>query len=479
MKTKPLRYMKLFFRISYFTLFLNPIFAQINPVLPIPSPKQIAWQDLEFYGFLHFNMNTFTNVEWGEGKESPLNFNPTQLDCNQWARIAKAAGMKGLILTVKHHDGFALYPSKFTQHTIAKSPYKNGKGDILRELSEACKKYDLKLGIYLSPWDRFHPDYGTEKYNAIYVAMQKELLTNYGEIFEFWYDGANGEGPNGKKQIYDWPLFNSTAEKLMPNIIQFSDAGPDIRWVGNEQGFAYDETWSIFEKEKVFPGMPEFDLYKKGNPQGKYWVPVEVDVSIRPGWYYHPEQDQQVKSPQKLLDIYIHSVGRNGNLLLNIPVDTRGLFHPNDSAALMEFAKLRNSSFVNLLNTKTLTISPSSEFQNYTRKNLLDNDKKTFWAPLKEDSKPRLFVELNQSILANAVIIQEPIAMGQRIKSFELKIIYEDGSIEIVSGKTIGNKRIQEFKEGFVKDIELKINESRDIPLISQIELIRINRQLN
>jgi alpha-L-fucosidase len=319
----------------------------IKPILPIPSAKQLAWQSLEYYGFVHFNMNTFTNAEWGEGKENPNSFNPTALDCEQWARIAKKAGMKGLILTAKHHDGFALYPSKFTKHSVANSSWKNGKGDVVRDLSNACKKYGLKLGIYLSPWDRYHPDYGTDAYNQVYANMQKELLTQYGPIFEFWYDGANGEGPNGKKQVYDWPLVHSMVEKYQPQAVQFSDSGPDIRWVGNERGYAYDKTWSPINRDEIYPGYPKFDAYKNGQENGSHWVAPEVDVSIRPGWYYHADQDLKVKSPDSLMKIYVASVGRNSNLLLNIPVDRRGLVHENDSASMIGFAAIRKLGLLN------------------------------------------------------------------------------------------------------------------------------------
>lgn len=419
-----------------------------KPVYPIPSKKQLEWQKLEYYGFIHFNMNTFTNVEWGEGKESPSLFNPTQLDCNQWARIAKKAGMKGLILTVKHHDGFTLYPSKYTEHTIAKSLFRNGKGDVLRELSNACKKYGLKLGVYLSPWDRFHPDYGTDRYNQIYVNMQKEILQNYGPIFEFWYDGANGEGPNGKKQVYDWPLFNGTVEKLMPNAIQFSDNGPDIRWVGNEKGFAYDETWSPFNKNEIYPGYPKFDDYRNGQPNGSHWVPVEVDVSIRPGWYYHPDQDNKVKSPDSLMKIFVSSVGRNGNLLLNIPVDTRGLIHPNDSTSLLQFAELRKKSFVNLL-TKT-------------------NNK------IVGTGNPEVNISLNTPILANTLMLQEPIALGQRVAAFQVILEDEKGNLETIQAKTIGNKRMVTFKERKLKQIKVIVTNARAQVLLSNIELYRV-----
>ncbi|MFM6947841.1 MAG: alpha-L-fucosidase [Aquirufa sp.] len=449
-------------------------FAQnIQPILPIPSQKQLNWQALEYYGFIHFNMNTFTNVEWGEGKESPKLFNPTALDCNQWARIAKESGMKGLIITAKHHDGFALYPSKYTSHSVAKSPWKNGKGDVIRELSQACKKYGLKLGIYLSPWDRFHPAYGTDEYNEVYSYMQKELLTQYGPIFEFWYDGANGEGPNGKKQVYDWPLFHGMVNKYQPEAVQFSDSGPDIRWVGNERGYAYETTWSPINRDEIYPGYPKFDNYRNGQQNGTHWVAPEVDVSIRPGWYYHPEQDNKVKSPDSLMKIYVASVGRNANLLLNIPVDTRGLIHPNDSASMMGFKQIRDQSLVNLL-TKSDVISTSSQFGKYATSNLRDKNPKSFWAAQASDKQAYIHVDLKNSVMMNALLIQEPIALGQRIIQFSVDLTDENGKKETISGKTIGNKRILTFKERKIKSIQVNFLDAKGQILISNLELLRI-----
>ena len=430
----------------------------IKPVYPIPSAKQLAWQELSYYGFVHFNMNTFTNVEWGEGKESPSSFNPTALDCNQWARIAKKAGMKGLILTAKHHDGFALYPSKYTSHSVAKSPWKNGKGDVVKELADACKKYGLKLGIYLSPWDRFHPAYGTEDYNQVYAKMQEELLTNYGPIFEFWYDGANGEGPNGKKQVYDWNLFHSMVNKYQPTAVQFSDVGPDIRWVGNERGYAYDTMWSPILRDKIYPGCPDFDNYRNGQENGTHWVSPEVDVSIRPGWYYHPDQDNKVKTPDSLLKIYAASVGRNANLLLNIPVDTRGLIHENDSASLMGFAAIRTKSLVNLL--KKNTNDP-----------LFDGKSSTFWmaSPKKKD----ILVDLKTPLSVNTIMIQEPIALGQRVSAFEVELEDEAGNKEVIKAGTIGHKRMITFKERKLKSFQIRFTGTRGPVLISNLEAYR------
>jgi alpha-L-fucosidase len=403
-------------------------------------------------------MNTFTNVEWGEGKESPSSFNPTALDCNQWARIAKKAGMKGLILTAKHHDGFALYPSKYTSHSVAKSPWKNGKGDVVKELADACKKYGLKLGIYLSPWDRFHPAYGTDDYNQVYAKMQEELLTNYGPIFEFWYDGANGEGPNGKKQVYDWNLFHSMVHKYQPTAVQFSDAGPDIRWVGNERGYAYDTMWSPILRDKIYPGCPDFDNYRNGQENGTHWVSPEVDVSIRPGWYYHPDQDNKVKTPDSLLKIYAASVGRNANLLLNIPVDTRGLIHENDSASLMGFAVIRAKSLVNLLEKKA-------------NDPLFDGKNSTFW--MESPKKKDILVELKAPQKINTIMLQEPISLGQRVRAFEVELEDEAGNKEVIKAGTIGHKRMITFKERKLKSFQIRFTGSRGPVLISNVEAYR------
>lgn len=456
-------------------LFMNlQVSAQNIPIIsPIPSKKQVDWQALEYYGFIHFNMNTFTNVEWGEGQENPINFNPTNLDCNQWARIAKNAGMKGLILTAKHHDGFALYPSKFTKHTVAKSNWKNGKGDVVKELSEACKKYGIKFGIYLSPWDRNHPDYGTEKYNQIYAEMQKELLTNYGPIFEFWYDGANGEGPNGKKQIYNWSLFNNTVLKYQPNAIQFSDSGPDIRWIGNERGYAYDKTWSPINRKEIYPGFPKFDLYRNGQQDGTHWVSPEVDVSIRPGWYYHADQDLKVKTPDSLMKIYVASVGRNSNLLLNIPVDRRGLIHPNDSTSMIGFKQLRDKGLINLL-TKNDQVNVSSYHPGKPNSGLSDKNSKTFWAANTADQTPEITIKLKTPKIINALLVQEPIFMGQRVILFKVTLTDENGTKDEIICQTIGNKRIVTFKQKKVKNIKIDFLKSRGQILISNVEVLNL-----
>lgn len=318
----------------------------IKPLPPLPTQQQLEWHEMEFYLFVHFGPNTFTGLEWGKGNEKTEIFNPSDLDCRQWARIAKQAGVRGIIITAKHHDGFCLWPSKFSDHSVAQSPWKNGKGDVLKDLSEACREFGLKMGVYLSPWDRNHPDYGSDAYNDVFVHMMEEVVENYGPFFEFWWDGANGEGPNGKTQEYNWKKFISTLREIAPQTLIFSDIGPDVRWVGNEKGFAGKTNWNLLNTDGFTPGAgsPPFDTLTTGNKYGKNWIPAECDVSIRPGWFYHKEEDSLVKSGPTLFQLYLKSVGRGSNLLLNIPPNPKGLFSAEDSTALMEFRRLKESS---------------------------------------------------------------------------------------------------------------------------------------
>ncbi len=303
--------------------------------------------------------------------------------------------------------------------------------------------------------------------------MQKELLTQYGPIFEFWYDGANGEGPNGKKQVYDWPLFHSMVEKYQPQAVQFSDSGPDIRWVGNERGYAYDKTWSPINRDEIYPGYPKFDAYKNGQENGSHWVAPEVDVSIRPGWYYHADQDLKVKSPDSLMKIYVASVGRNSNLLLNIPVDRRGLVHENDSASMMGFAAIRKLGLQNLLD-KSVRIEASSFEVGHEAQRINHPIKGSFWAAKKEDKEAVLSLNLEKPLLMNAVLLQEPIALGQRIKKFHIDIVNEAGQLESLKLQTIGNKRIIPFKQRKVKSLKISFDESRGQVLISNLELLNL-----
>ena len=317
---------------------------------PVPSAGQLEWHRDELALFLHFGVNTFTNREWGDGTESPSIFNPTALDARQWARTAKRAGFKAIVLTAKHHDGFCLWPTKTTTHSVASSPFRNGRGDVVREHVNACRAEGLRVGLYLSPWDRNHPAYGdSPRYNDVYIAQLTELLTQYGEIAEVWFDGANGEGPNGKRQIYDWPRFWGHVLKLQPNAVIFSDAGPGVRWCGNERGTAGDPNWATVDPTRVpYPGADGpgiIDALQHGDRAGTVWRPAEVDVSIRPGWFYHPAEDARVRSVENLVELYFTSVGRNGKLLLNVPPTQDGLLHPTDVARLVGMREALDGMF--------------------------------------------------------------------------------------------------------------------------------------
>lgn len=333
---------------------INQIAGAPAPYGATPTDLQVKWNQLEYYAFAHFNMNTFTDREWGYGDEDPKKFNPTEFDAEQWARIVKDAGMKGIILTAKHHDGFCLWPSAYTEHSIKNSPYKNGKGDIVKEVADACKKYGLKFGVYLSPWDRNHPGYATAEYVEYFHNQLKELMTNYGNIYEVWFDGANGgDGYYGgaretrkidSKTYYEWDKVTEIVRKHQPKAIIWGDA-VDARWVGNEKGIAAVTNWSTLDRDSIIPGKDNRRFLVNGIKGGKDWSPAEADVSTRPGWYYHKNQDNQVKTLPHLLDIYYKSVGRNANLLLNIPIDTRGLIHENDEKQLMRLGEKLKEDF--------------------------------------------------------------------------------------------------------------------------------------
>jgi alpha-L-fucosidase len=311
---------------------------------PVPTAAQLQWQRDELALFLHFGVNTFTDREWGDGKEDPAIFAPSTLDARQWARTARAAGFRMMILTAKHHDGFCLWPSAITKHTVAASPFRGGNGDVVREFVDACRAEGLEAGLYCSPWDRNSPVYGdSSRYNDFFCDQLTELLTRYGRIDEVWFDGANGEGPNGRKQVYDWPRFWALVRRLQPNAVMFSDAGPDIRWIGNERGSAGETNWSTMDPNAVpYPGADGPGIIaalQNGDPNGTVWRPAETDVSIRPGWFYHPEEDAKVKSGAELLQLYCTSVGRNSKLLLNVPPTRAGLLHDTDVARLPEIKR--------------------------------------------------------------------------------------------------------------------------------------------
>lgn len=444
----------------------------VQPYGPVPTRQQVQWQEMEFYLFIHFGPNTFTDLEWGKGSEDEKIFNPTQLDCRQWARIAKEAGAKGIILTAKHHDGFCLWPSKYSKHTVRESSWKDGKGDVVRELSQACDDYGIKFGIYISPWDRNHPKYGTPQYNRVYIRTMKELLNNYGPLFELWWDGANGEGPNGKKQVYDFHRFERAARKWAPNTVIFSDIGPDVRWVGNEKGIAGETNWSLLDTAGFTRGIgaPSQDTLNHGNINGKNWIPAECDVSIRPGWFYHQNEDSLVKTPKQLMDLFLVSVGRNANLLLNVPPDRRGLINEHDSAALMEFKKLRDSYFANNVALRS-QVEVSADRPGYLPQVLTDGNRSSYWAAPEGSDSCSVVITLDSEKAFNTIVLQEYIEMGQRVKSFTVEAWNGTAFSEIAKGTTIGNKRIISFPNQQSSKIRLTINDSKAEPVLSEIQL--------
>ncbi len=429
---------------------------------------------MEFNAFIHFNMNTFTDSEWGKGSEEPALFNPSQLDCRQWVRVLKAAGMKGVILTAKHHDGFCLWPSRYTEHSVKNSPFRGGKGDVVRELADACREAGLKFGVYLSPWDRHERTYGdSPRYNAYFVKQLREILTSYGEIFEVWFDGACGEGPNGKRQVYDWGAFFRTVRECQPGAVIFSDGGPDVRWIGDEEGYAGETNWSLLRRDEVYPGYPKYQELITGHPDGRYWVPAECDVSIRPGWFYHASQDDKVKDPATLAAIYFGSVGRNASLLLNVPVDRRGLIASADSASLVGMRKILDQTF-----SKNLLAGASASAdairgndREYGPENTIDGDAGTYWSTDDSVRSASLVYDLKSPANFNCIMLREFIPLGQRAESFLVEA-WKDGMWDsIAGGTTIGHKRLLRVPDMQAQRIRISITRSRACPLISEVGL--------
>lgn len=446
------------------------------PYGPLPTAHQMDWQKLEYTMFIHFGPNTFTDVEWGDGKEDPKVFNPSDVDCRQWAAVAKAAGMKGIIITAKHHDGFCLWPSRYSTHTVRESLWKDGKGDLLRELSDACKEYGLKFGVYLSPWDQNHPAYGTPEYNQVFANTLTEVLTGYGEVFEQWFDGANGEGHDGKKQVYDWDMFHEVVFKHQPQAVIFSDIGPGCRWVGNEQGHVGETNWSRLDIEGYEPGAkaPSPDTLNVGNIHGAAWVPAETNTSIRPGWFYSPSTDDKVKSLGKLVDIYYTSIGRNSTMLLNVPPDKRGRIHPNDSTRLMELRRAIDESFKDNLAEGTITATATrGNDSRFAAANLLDADYDTYWATDDEVLTASVELDMGARQTFNRLLLQEYIRLGQRVAAFNVE--YWDGDKNVWSplteATTIGYKRILRFPSVTTSKVRINITASLACPVLNNLEI--------
>lgn len=461
----------------------EPSVAPPKPFGPVPTAAQLAWQQMEMNMFCHFGPNTFTGKEWGDGTEIEDVFNPTDLNCDQWAAVANAAGFKGIIITAKHHDGFCLWPNPVSKHTVAQSKWRNGQGDVLRELSDACHKADLKFGVYISPWDRNAPTYGSPAYNETFLQTLQSALTQYGPIYEQWFDGANGEGPNGKRQVYDWPAFNGQVYKLQPNAVIFSDVGPGCRWMGNEQGVNGRTCWSRLDIDGYEPGAlaPTQDTLNVGNYNGANWIPAETDVSIRPGWFYR--DSEHPKTLQELLKIYYTSVGRNSLLLLNVPPDQRGRIATEDSARLVEFRQALDQIFADDLAKHSYIVSTSNyRFQDSHSEELknqyktiyaiYDDDYDIYWAT--DDSVHSAYVELEyvRPFTFNRVLLQEYIPLGQRVEQFHIEVMNEDGTWRTIAEETtIGYKRIVLTEKVTTKKVRIVIDKSRACIVLNKIGL--------
>ena len=442
-----------------------------EPFGAVPSQRQMLWHQMEYHAFIHFGPNTFTEKEWGHGDESPDDFNPSRLDCRQWVKVLKDAGFEGVVFTAKHHDGFCLWPSQYSKHTVRESSWREGKGDVLREMADACAEFGMKLGIYLSPWDRNHPAYFTPEYNDTYKAMLEEVLTNYGPIYYVFLDGAFSVGPDGKRQEYDWQGFHQVIRRCQPDAVVFSDGGPDVRWLGNERGFADETNWCTVKKDFFYPGIPNVnEQLLKGHEDGQQWLPAEADVSIRPGWFYHKSEDAKVKSLKELVDIWFNSVGRNANLLLNVPPDQRGLISDFDIQRLMEFKRWREKAFnVDLAQGADVTAT-NTRGVGFEPENVLDGSENKYWATADDISRADLQIEFAEERGINAILLREYIPLGQRVKGFVVKALLGDEFQVVARGTTIGNRRIVTFENIKTKKVIVTIDAKAAI-LLSSVKL--------
>jgi alpha-L-fucosidase len=460
-----------------------------RPFGPVPTERQARWQEMEFYGFLHFTVNTFTDKEWGYGDEAENVFNPTAFDADQIASVAKDAGMKGLILTAKHHDGFCLWPSRYTEHSVRNSPWRDGKGDVVKEIAEACRRHGLKFGVYLSPWDRNHKDYARPEYITFYRNQLRELLTQYGDIFMVWFDGANGGdgyygGAREKRQIdnrtyYDWSVTHELVRELMPQAVMFGDGGPDVRWVGNERGIAGDPCWATLNAAGRYAGGTSAGL-NSGERPGTNWIPAECDVSIRPGWFYHPKEDARAKTPAQLLDIYYKSVGRGACLNLNLPPDRRGQIHEDDIRTLREFRRALDATFANDLarGAKVTASNVRGKSKQFAAANLVDGKRDTYWATDDKATAPEVVLEFRKPVAFNVVRLREYLPLGQRIDAFALDRWQDGGWVEFASGTSIGNCRLVRAEPITTTKVRLRIMKAAACPALSEFGLFSEKRAL-
>ncbi len=449
------------------------------PFGPVPTENQIRWQEMEYYAFLHFSINTYTDQSWGYGNEEVGLFNPTELDARQWARICKEAGMKGIIITAKHHCGFCLWPSEYTEYSVKNAPWKEGRGDVIRELADACKEYGLKLGVYLSPWDRNYASYGKPEYIDYFRNQLTELLTNYGDIFEVWFDGANGGtgyygGANENRTIdrttyYDWKNTYRLVRELQPGIVIWNDGGDrgDLRWVGTEGGWVGETNWSLLNATGDVP----FEMLHHGVENGDSWVPAEVNTSIRPEWFYHPTEDTKVKTLPQLMDTYYNSVGRNGTLLLNFPVMPNGLIHPADEKAALDFAAAIHEAFAENLVLKAK--AEASDTRGNSRKfgafRAIDEKNDTYWTTDDHVKTAALTIDFGLPTPFNRFLVQEYIRLGQRVKAFTIEAQVDGNWQELAKATTIGYKRILRFPTVTATKLRFTITGSKACPVISNV----------
>ncbi len=455
------------------------------PYGPVPSPRQLAWHAREFYGFLHFTVNTFTDKEWGYGDESPTVFDPTDFDADQIASVAEGAGMKGLILTAKHHDGFCLWPSRLTEHSVKNSPWRDGKGDVVREIADACRRHGLAFGVYLSPWDRNRADYGRPSYLDYYRGQLRELLGAYGPLFEVWFDGANGgDGYYGgareartidRRAYYDWPTTWGIVRNLQPSACLFSDGGPDVRWVGNEKGSAGDPSWATLVGDDFAPGDADEARLTRGDRPGTHWVPAECDVSIRPGWFYHAAEDDKVRGPRELVDLFYASVGRGASLLLNVPPDRRGRIHENDERSLRAFRRLVDATFsVDLaLGARAGASNVRGGDARFGAANVLDGDRDTYWATDDAAPAPALTLDLARPATFDVVSLREYLPVGQRVEGWSLDAWQNGSWREFATGTSIGARRLWRGPAITTSRVRLRIGRAAACPAISEVALYR------
>ena len=461
--------------------------APPQPYGVLPSERQLKWHETEYYCFIHFTTNTFTNKEWGYGDESPTVFNPTDFNADQIVGAAKAAGMKGLVLTCKHHDGFCLWPSKYTDHSVEKSPWRDGKGDIVREISDACRKAGLKFGVYLSPWDRNHAEYGRPAYVEYYRNQLRELLTNYGPIFEVWFDGANGGdgyygGAREKRSIdgatyYGWDETRQIVRELQPGAVMFGDIG-DVRWVGNESGYAGDPCWATYtphgkDGKAPAPGQTVYQEGENGTRNGEFWMPAEVDVSIRPGWFYHAKEDKKVRTPENLMKIYFESVGRGANLILNLPPDRSGQVNAIDLASLREFGRRLETTFGTDLagGAKAEAGNTRGNDEQFSAARVNDGDRNTYWCTDDAQLTSELTLDLDKEVTFNVVSLREYLPLGLRVDDWALD--QWDGSEwkEFAKGTSIGNRRLWRGDDVTTDKVRLRITKAAACPAIAEFAL--------